>query len=258
MTQRNDTQLIIISIFLGLILTIFFLDFSNIGFNDTEWLRSYDLKSDYLALKFFLSDKWRFPLGYNPNYGEIPNSIVFSGAVPILSFISKIFKNFLPENFHFFSIWIFLCFSLQYFFSFKILNFLTKDYFFSLISAIFFLISPILIFRLNLHLSLGAHWLILAFFYFDIYQSQKNIFYKKLFIIILSSLIHFYFTIILLIMNLFFSFFNYIETKSFKKYLKENLIILIVLCFVMYICGYFKLPATDALVMVMVILNLIF
>ena len=52
MTQRNDTQLIIISIFLGLILTIFFLDFSNIGFNDTEWLRSYDLKSDYLALKF--------------------------------------------------------------------------------------------------------------------------------------------------------------------------------------------------------------
>ena len=247
MTQRNDTQLIIISIFLGLILTIFFLDFSNIGFNDTEWLRSYDLKSDYLALKFFLSDKWRFPLGYNPNYGEIPNSIVFSGAVPILSFISKIFKNFLPENFHFFSIWIFLCFSLQYFFSFKILNFLTKDYFFSLISAIFFLISPILIFRLNLHLSLGAHWLILAFFYFDIYQSQKNIFYKKLFFIVLSSLIHFYFTIILLIMNLFFSFFNYIETKSFKKLLKENLIILIVLCFVMYICGYFKLPATDAL-----------
>ena len=209
MTQRIDTQLIIISIFLGLILTVFFLDYSNIGFTDTEWLKSYDLKSDYLALKFFLNDKWRFPLGYNPNYGEIPNSIVFSGAVPILSFISKVFRNILPENFHFFSIWIFLCFSLQYFFSFKILNFLTKDYFFSLVSAFFFLISPILIFRLNLHLSLGAHWLILAAFYLDIYQSQKNIFYKKLFIIVLSSLIHFYFTIILLIMYLFFSFFNY-------------------------------------------------
>ncbi len=247
MTQRIDTQLIIISIFLGLILTIFFLDFSNIGFSDTEWLKSYDLKSDYLALKFFLNDKWRFPLGYNPNYGEIPNSIVFSGAVPILSFLSKVFRNFLPENFHFFSIWIFLCFSLQYFFSFKILNFLTKDYFFSLISAFFFLISPILIYRLNLHLSLGAHWLILSAFYLDICQSQKNIFYKKLFIIVLSSLIHFYFTIILLIMNLFFSFFNYVETKNLKKFLKENLIILIVLCFFMYVSGYFQLPATDAL-----------
>ena len=55
MTQRNDTQLIIISIFLGLILTVFFLDYSNIGFTDTEWLKSYDLKSDYLALKFFFS-----------------------------------------------------------------------------------------------------------------------------------------------------------------------------------------------------------
>ena len=45
MTQRIDTQLIIISIFLGSILTIFFLDFSNTGFTDTEWLRSYDIKS---------------------------------------------------------------------------------------------------------------------------------------------------------------------------------------------------------------------
>ena len=48
-------------------------------------------------------------------------------------------------------------------------------------------------------------------------------------------------------MNLFFSFFNYVETKNLKKFLKENLIILIVLCFFMYVCGYFELPATDAL-----------
>ena len=108
MTQKIDIQLIIISIFFSIILTISFLGFSNAGFTDTEWFSSYDLKSDYLALKFFLNDVWRFPLGNNPNYGEIPNSIVFSGAVPILSFISKIFKNFLPEKFHFFSAWIFL------------------------------------------------------------------------------------------------------------------------------------------------------
>ena len=41
----------------------------------------------------------------------------------------------------------------------------------------FFLISPILIYRLNLHLSLSAHWLILASIYLDLNNgiSQKKI-----------------------------------------------------------------------------------
>ena len=56
----------------------------------------------------------------NPNYGEITNSIVFSGAVPIFSFIVKTFKFLLPENYHFF-FWIIICISLQLFFSIKIL-----------------------------------------------------------------------------------------------------------------------------------------
>ena len=235
-----------LSILFGITFTLLFFGPSNIGFENTNWFNSYDLKSDFLAFKFFLNDTWRFPLGLNPNYGELSNSIVFSGAVPILSIIFKFFKFLLPENFHYFSLWIFICFSLQYFFSYKIIYYLTNNNLYSTISGIFFLLSPILIYRLNLHLSLSAHWLILASIYLDLNKSQKNILPKKVFLITISSLIHFYFTIMLIFMNIFFSFFNN-KTKFSKNFFKENLLIFIFLIFNMYLVGYFHIPATDAL-----------
>ena len=44
-----------------------------------------------IAWKFFYNDVWHFPLGKNPNYGiEIGNSITFTEAVPIISFIFSV------------------------------------------------------------------------------------------------------------------------------------------------------------------------
>ena len=130
--------IILFFLFLSITLSVLYLGIHNISLNNTNWLTNYDNISDFLALKFFINDTWRFPLGLNPNYGGITNSIVYSGAVPILSFISKIFKNILPFNFHFFSIWIVLCFFLQLFFSFKIIYFYTNNVKYSLIGSIFF------------------------------------------------------------------------------------------------------------------------
>ena len=102
MKSKNNYYLILISLFLGFFFTSLILGLSNLSPTNIDWISSYDTKSDFLALKFFINDEWRFPLGLNPNYGDITNSIVFSGAVPILSFLSKIFKDILPTNFHFF------------------------------------------------------------------------------------------------------------------------------------------------------------
>ena len=142
--------------------------------------------------------------------------------------------------------WIFICFSLQYYFGHKIIYHLTKNNLYSVISSIFFLFSPILIYRLNLHLSLCAHWLILASIYLDLNHNQKNILFKKIFLIVVSSLIHFYFTIMLIFMNIFFSFFNN-KTKFSKNFFKENLLIFFFLIISMYSVGYFHIPASDAL-----------
>ena len=235
-----------LSILFGITLTILFVGPSNIGFENTNWFNSYDLKSDLLAFKFFYNDTWRFPLGLNPNYGELSNSIVFSGAVPILSIVFKFLKFLLPDNFHYFTLWIFICFSLQYYFSYKIIYYLTKNNSYSVVSSVFFLLSPILIYRLNLHLSLSAHWLILAIIYLDLNQNQNHILLKKIFLIVISSLIHFYFTIMLIFMNIFFSFFNN-KTKFSKNFFRENLLIFLFLIISMYLVGYFHIPATDAL-----------
>ena len=247
MIDSKNFLLLLLSFIIGTCLTIFFLDYENLGFTNTNWLTLYDSKSDFLALKFFLDDKWRFPIGLNPNYGELKNSVVFSGAVPILSFIFKIFKNYLPDNFHFFSIWIIICFSLQYFFSYKIINYLTKNNYYSLIAAIFFVISPILIYRLGIHLTLSAHWVILVALYLEIFKDQKFLLLKKSFLLIISSLIHFYFTIILIIIYLTFSAEKLYIQKNIKLFFKENLYLFIPLICSMYLVGFFVIPPSDSL-----------
>jgi hypothetical protein len=247
MIDSKNFFLLLLSFIIGICLTIFFLDYENLGFTNTNWFTLYDSKSDFLALKFFLNDKWRFPVGLNPNYGELKNSVVFSGAVPILSFIFKIFKNYLPDNFHFFSIWIIICFSLQYFFSYKIINYLTKNTYYSLIAAIFFVISPILIYRLGIHLTLSAHWIVLVALYLEISKDQKFLLFKKSFLLIISSLVHFYFTIILIIINLVFSIEKLYTEKNIRYFFKENLTLFIPLIFSMYLVGFFVIPPSDSL-----------
>ena len=213
---------------------------------NVDWISSYDSKSDFLALKFFLNDEWRFPIGLNPNYGDITNSIVFSGAVPFLSFILKLFNSIIPNNFHYFSFWIILCISLQFYFSYKIFFLVTKDHFFSLLCGIFFLLSPILYYRLSIHLSLAAHWLILGYIYFE-FKNTRDSEYYKFFFIILSSLTHFYITIMLLLMRIIFSLNDYCKDNEFKKLFQKNIILIFVLLISMYVTGYFSIPSTDSL-----------
>ena len=243
----KNNLLLFISFVIGSILTIFFVGYNNIGFTDTKWITNYDGLSDFIALKFFLQDEWRFPIGLNSSYGELKNSIVFSGAVPILSIITKIFKDFLPYNFHYFSIWIMICFSLHIFFSYKLIFSLTKNINFSAVSTLFFLFTPILIQRLDMHLSLGAHWLLLAYFYLEIEPNIKSKNFYRTFLIILSSLVHFYFTIMMLLINLIFKTVIYLKYKNLKLFIIENLIIIFFLLLSMYIVGYFSIPVTDSL-----------
>ena len=243
----NNKIILILSSVIGFILTIFFLGFKNIGITETSWIFQYDTISDFLALKFFLQDSWHFPIGLNSNYGELKNSIVFSGSVPILSFLSKLLKYFLPYNFHFFSFWIFLCFTLHIYFAYKVIFYLTKNIHFSIISSLFFLFSPILFQTLEVHLSLGAHWLIIAYIYLEINREIKNKILIKTILIILSALIHFYFTIMILIMNFILSISRYPKIKDFKFIFKENTVPLIFLTIIMYCVGYFSIPASDSL-----------
>ena len=233
---------------LSLILTTYILGIDNLSLINTEWLRAHDVTTDIISWKFFRDDIWRFPLGNNPNYGmDIGSGLAFSGSVPVMAIIFKLFASILPDNFHYFGLWIFICFFLQSYIAFLIIHNQTKNLYFSIIGSLFFLLSPILINRLSFHLSLSAHWLILMGFYIETKKDliNKNIYWATL--ISLSALIHFYFT--LMLSGIFFLFLlNDLKNNlRLKKFYSQIFLVLGSLIFTMFIIGYFDVPFADAL-----------
>ncbi|MDA7752250.1 DUF6311 domain-containing protein [Candidatus Pelagibacter sp.] len=214
---------------------------------NSEWLFSGDLSTYQLGWQFFKLDEWRFPLGINPNYGIYLNSsVVFSDSIPLVAIFFKIFKNFLPSEFQYFSIWILVCVYLQLYFSFKIIYKITNNLLYSAISSLFFVIATVFIHRSGIHLSLFGQWIILSFFYVELLD--KNKFYYKNLIILLSTTIHFYFTIILLIIFFIEKVIDYFRNKKLiKNILIQTSIVLFASLFLMYIIGYFSLNLDDGL-----------
>ncbi len=241
--KYKNTFILFFYLLISLSITILILGINNLGVTNTSWLAAHDASTDIISWKFFRDDVWRFPLGSNPNYGmNLGSGIAFSGSIPIMSLIFKFFKFILPDEFHYFSLWILICFFLNGYISFLIISDKTKNITFSLIGSLFFILSPILINRLGFHLSLCAHWLILMGFYLEL---KENIIFKKVLwalLISISCLIHFYFTVMLLIIFISFLTKNF-ETKNFKNIF----IIFGSLIFTMYIIGYFHVPFSDAL-----------
>ena len=239
----------IIFFIISLILTRVILGEDSFSFYEHIYSKNYDIISNQLALKFFINDVWHFPLGKNPNYGmEVGNSIVFSEAIPILAFVAKVFKNFLPTNFQLISIWFVICFTLQLLLSYLIINNFTNKTLYSLLSALIFVFCPVLLFRFPIHVALVAHWLILLCFYYEIKNFtliRKETFYS--FVLSLSILIHFYFLPIILIIKYSFIIQDYIEKKNLKKNIREIIIPIISLLFIAYISGYFQISAFDAM-----------
>ena len=182
MKYENILIIVFYSI-LSLLITSFVLGIENLSFVSTQWLAAYDVTTDLVSWKFFKNDIWRFPLGDNPNYGmDIGSGMAFSGSVPIMAIIFKLFASMLPDNFHYFGLWIFICFFLQGYIAFLIIYNLTKSLSFSIIGSFFFILSPTLINRLSFHLSLCAHWLILMGYYIETKKNllNKNIYWASL------------------------------------------------------------------------------
>tara|TARA_B100000029_G_scaffold512920_1_gene610904 strand:+ start:361 stop:2493 length:2133 start_codon:yes stop_codon:yes gene_type:complete len=234
---------------IGFFCTVLFLGFENVSFTNVDWIfHGKDMTHHYVGWSYFKNDAWRFPLGLNPQYGlENASSIIYTDSIPLLAFLFKIFKSYLPNNFQYFSLWIFLCFFLQGLFSFKLINYYTKNINYSFITSLFFLIAPVFLFRISFHLALGAHWLLLASFYIQTFQSEKirNLLWNIL--IPVSLLIHFYLAASCIIIYGIFLVKESLENKNLVKVLKKSLTSILIILFVMYLSGYFVLPAEQTL-----------
>ena len=131
------------------------------------WLAgSNDSLTHHLGWEFFRRSGWTWPLGLSPSYGlQFGSSIVFSDSIPLLAIPLKLLSPVLPVVFQYTGWWVLVCFLLQAYFSVRIVGLFSRDAVVKLAVAILLSFAPPMLWRLTLHYSLIAHWIILAAIY---------------------------------------------------------------------------------------------
>lgn len=134
----------------------------------TDWLLTGgDLSQHYLGWEFFRRSDWYFPLGLTDQLAyPLKTSVIYTDSIPIFAVFFKLFRSILPRQFQYFGIWGLLCFVLQGYYAAKILGERSSSKTVILAGSVFFIVSPIMIFRMYYHTALAAHWLILLAIYF--------------------------------------------------------------------------------------------
>ena len=245
--KKTKSNFILINLFY-LILSFFFLIYL-IGWESLnpfnfKWLLDHDQAGELIGWLDYKNSTWKFPLGKFERGDLGETSAVFHGTIPLLAIISK-FLFLKLENFQYFSFWLLLCLHLQGLISYLIIKELTKNNLYSIIGSIFFIISPVFIYRLGIHLSLAGHWLILLYFWVNLIE-KKNKHLLNVLIIVTAVGIHFYFAAMIYVVNFLYYFIYYFLINS-KKFFFFKFIFLktIFLIFFMYLIGYFVLPPQD-------------
>lgn len=159
-----------------------------------------DPVQQYLGWVMYRSAEWSWPIGLASNYGyPFGIAMAFTDSILPLAIVFKILSSTLTQNFQYFGLWIAICFIMQGIFGYLLAYLFFKRRLASILGALFFIFSPIMMFRLGGYFTLGAHWLILASLWIILVPHQKISWSKWSIVSGLSLLIHPY----LLFMNLF-------------------------------------------------------
>jgi hypothetical protein len=188
--KRGNYLLLLLSGGLGAVFYITVLSPKILNPSSINWLLSRgDSAQHFLGWHFFRNDPWTLPPGLITSLNTpIGTTITYTDSIPLLAFSFKIFNAILPETFQYFGIWILLCYILQGVFGFLLLRKITSNYTLQFLGLMFFIMSPIMLWRANAgHEALMGHWIILAALY--LYKSQyKHI--RWLLLLLISLLVH--------------------------------------------------------------------
>jgi hypothetical protein len=238
----------ILSFIPGLIIFSFYFDFSIVIPSNTFWIyqNGGDLMQHYLGSVAYRFDEWYFPITKTTSICFPEGvSIVYTDSNSLLSILSKLFRSvFLPE-YQFIGLWYLLCFSLQSFMAYLVLNRFTGDKLYSIIGSVLFCLLPTLIFRTG-HENLMAFWLILLaiFVLSSPSVSLKRKFVQSFLVLMLSLFIHAYISIMIIILIFFCMGYEiYILHKRNQKWVKDASIgilsVIVITSVVMWLLGYF-------------------
>lgn len=232
---------------LGSAAFFFALDKSILNVGIDHWLlhRNYDSLTHYLGWVFYRDSHFQWPPGANFRYGiELSSSIVYSDSIPLLAIFFKAFSFILPTKFQYFGIWILLCFVLQSYLAWTWLGNLTRNTLTRSLATGFFLFIPSMLWRIEMHEALIAHFLILGAYVLIFNQRLcKNRSLWAL-LIVISSLIQFYLCIMILALWLanLFDRWGSESNYSVKTFSFDIFASLAALLIAMYLGGYFTIP----------------
>jgi hypothetical protein len=228
----------------SLIYVGFLIGYSNLNPLSLDWLFiEPDLISYYLPWHFYGSSDWSLNLFKNFNYGlEVSENLFFADNVQLINILLKPIKKILGFNFQYLSFWYLICVTLQGYFAFKIIHHKTKNEVYSFIAGLFFIILPFFLDRLFIHISLGAHWLILWAIYLQIKytpsQSQK----KWSYLIAISFFININISLIIVLYLYFYlSFLFFLKKINLSSLFYFYIYFLILIATFLLLCGFFTI-----------------
>ena len=210
---------------------------------------------DYVGWMFFRNSPWTFPIGLNPSYGlEFSNSIVFSDSIPLLAILFKAIRFALPETFQYLGIWTLICFILQAYFVWLIFGLMTQNRLIQFFACAILVFSPPMLWRVNQHTALVAHFMILAAFYL-IFSSghTSKVFNRGIFwALLLSAAVLTHFSLFVMVAALWAA--NLVDQAVFAKasrlaHIKSSFLqaigIGLLITFFMWQAGYFAVSSSS-------------
>ncbi len=235
--------------FAGLLLGafIFFLiyGYGIVDPSNINWVMSGDPGQHFLGWHFFRTEPWSLPLGaIQRYYSPAGTSIVFMDSIPLIAIPLKLFSSLLPQTFQYLGLWLLACYMLQGFFASLLISRITPNFILIFLGATFFILSPIMFWRVGGHEALASHWLILASVYLYLLSYSRNTNIKWIFLIVTSALVHFYLlTVVLAIwLGYILSFLWSSGKKSIILTIAYLILTLLLLALVLWMAGYFVVP----------------
>lgn len=198
------------------IFLVIFGGFQALNPRNFQWIEG-DNTSGYLAQLFYLSDRWRWPLGANPNFGlDLSTSPTYTGPPFPILFLQKLLR--LNPSLQFIGLWLLIGIALQIYFGIKISREVGLNNVPAIMSGFLF-VMPFYIYRFQFHFWLTNHFLILWAISYSIRfvkDSNKRTF-EACAIISLSYLINTYILAMVLIVISFPVFFWISKRKAFSR-----------------------------------------
>jgi hypothetical protein len=158
-----------------------------------SWIQGFDPIEHYMGWVFYRQGPWSFPIGLSPDFGiDISASVVYADTIPLLSFLFKPFAAILPEPFQYFGWWLLLCFILQATFAHQLCKLFIHDRLTQTIASALLVFTPIVLYRIGVHSSLVAQFIVLAALYLSFRKTQQHRSIYWTVLLCVAVLVHFY------------------------------------------------------------------